>query len=79
MKFSQKENFKIFSNALIVSFENPVQPNNYHVMLSHGKSTTTVICALCAETIRRYNNSPPYVTVKMATLAIALHGGEKET
>ena len=38
--------------------------------LTHGKQAATIICAYCAKwlrQIRRYNNSPPYVTVKMGT------------
>ena len=48
-------------------------------MLSHGKCRTIVICAVLAETSTGTTTHPPYVTVKMATTAVVLHGGQKET
>ena len=48
-------------------------------MSLHGKCTEMVICAVHFKTMQRYNNSSPYVTVKMAAAAIALDIGQKET
>ena len=33
----------------------------------------------CTKTFQRYNNSPPYMAIKIVSVSTALHGGQKET
>ena len=40
----------------------------YMFLLLRGNYTAKVICAVCAETIRRYNNFPPCVTIRMVVV-----------
>ena len=47
-------------------------------MLWHHKCTAKVICAVCTETIWKYNNLPSIMTVKMVATATALRSGKRE-